>query len=352
MPAGDPGDLLRWLIAAVAFVVATAIARRIALAAGFVAHPNPIVRTHRAPIPYLGGAALVTTLALLVAAFALFAGAPPARATLARLAAALALCALGVWDDRRALGPGFKLLVQLGVCAAYLAIADGPLRPSLLLKLLALVTVINAYNLIDVMDGLLCLLAALPLVGLLAIPDLAAGPLRGEIAFGLIGLAALFLFNAPPARIYAGDGGSLPLGFLVGAWCLAAVDGLGPVATVGVAGLVAIPLLELSLLIVARLSQGLSPFRGSPDHFSLRLQDQARWSKWQVLAGSTAVGGWFALAPLAAARWGAAWAAVYALSSLVMAVVLWWSVWRIPPPRRSVAGVAPIPAAEPSPLRR
>jgi len=345
-------DLLRWLIAAVAFVIATALARRLALATGFVANPNPIVRTHRAPIPYLGGAALVTMLALLVAAFAWIEGASPARATLARLAAALALCALGVWDDRRALGPGFKMLFQLGVCAAYLAFADGPLRPVLLLKLLALVTVINAYNLIDVMDGLLCLLSALPLVGLLAIPDLAAGPLRGEITLGLIGLAALFLFNAPPARIYAGDGGSLPMGFLVAAWCLAAAGGQSPGAALGVVGLVAIPLLELSLLIVARVSQGLSPFRGSPDHYSLRLQDQARWSKWQVLTGSAAVGAWFALSPLAGARWGAAWAVVYALSSLVLAVVLWWSVWRIPPPRRPVAAAAPIPAAEPSPLPR
>jgi len=346
MPAAG-GDLLRGLIAAAAFGAAIALARRIARATGFVARPNPIVRTHRAPVPYLGGPALVGMLAVLVMAFAFTAGLSPVRATQARLGAALVLCALGVWDDRRALGPGFKLLVQLVTCGLYLALVGEAPGWAFAIKLLALVTVINAYNLIDVMDGLLCLLAALPLIALLAIPDLAPPAIRAEITLALIGLFTLFLFNAPPARIYAGDGGSLPLGFLVGAWCLSAAESRDG-QTVGVLGLVAIPLLELSLLVVARLAQGRSPFRGSPDHFSLRLQDQAHWSKWQVLAGSAAVGGWFAIAPLAVQAWNAAWAAVYAIASLVLAAVLWWTVWRIPPPRRAIAGGAPAPAASPS----
>jgi len=326
-------DLTRWLITTLAFVLATMIARRIAVATGFVAHPNVIVRTHRAPVPYLGGAALVVTLVALVLAGALLGEGPPARATLVRVLAALALMVLGVWDDRRALTPGFKMLVQLAICGAYLALVDAPIRPVLVVKLLVLVTVINAYNLIDVMDGLLCLLSALPLIGLLATPDLVAPAMRGEVTIALIGLAALFVFNAPPARIYAGDGGSLPLGFLVGAWCLAAVEGKGAAQAIGVVGLVAIPLLELSLLVVARMSQGLSPFRGSPDHFSLRLQDQRAWSKWQVLAATMVVGACFALAPLAAARWSGPWQAAYGMAALGLAALLWWSLWRIPPPR-------------------
>lgn len=324
-------DLPRLLIAALAFVLATLVARRIALATGFVAQPNKIVSSHRAPVPYLGGAALIVTLVALVLAGGRLGGASPAWPGMVRALAALALCTFGVWDDRRPLGPGVKMLVQLVICGAYLALVDGPLGPTMLVKLLVLVTMVNAFNLIDVMDGLLCLLSGVVVVGLLATPDLVASPMRDELMVALVGFVALFLFNAPPARIYAGDAGSLPLGFLVGAWCLAVAEGRGPTQALSLLGLAAVPLLELALLFTARLSKGRSPFRGSPDHFSLRLQDQRRWNRWQVLAASAATAAFFALAPLAAARWPGPWLAAYGIAALGIAAILWWSVWKIPP---------------------
>jgi UDP-GlcNAc:undecaprenyl-phosphate GlcNAc-1-phosphate transferase len=331
LPAGH--ELAWLLVAAVTLGVATEAARRLAWAIGFVVQPNPIVRSHRSPVPYLGGVALVLAYLALLAGSPSRGGSPLCGDAVGRGLGALAFAAFGTCDDVRALPPAVKLLGQLAICGAYLALTGEPLSPGLLLKLLVLTTLVNAYNLIDVMDGLLCLLASVAALGLLATPDLAPLCLRHELALGLVGVGVIFLFNCPPARVYLGDAGSQALGFLIGSWCLAAGLGAGPLRTLSLAGLCAVPLLELALLVPARLARGSSPFRGSPDHFALRLQDQLRWSKWQVLTAAGSAGALFALAPWLAARLAPSGFAAYVLGATALAAGLWYGVWRIPPHR-------------------
>ena len=333
------------VVVAISIAASIAVARRVATARGLVARPNPIVQSHRAPVPYLGGTALIAAyLALLAGSWAL-AGALPARDVLARSVVALAFVGFGTWDDARPFGPWFKLLAQSVLCAAYLLAAGTPMESGLGLKLLILVGLVNAYNIIDVMDGLLCLVAGLAVLGLLATPSLAPAHLVPELVVMLVGLCVLFLFNRPPASIYAGDAGALTLGFLVGAWSLAAAGGAVAQRALPVAGLWAIPLLELALVIPARLGQGRSPLRGSPDHFSLRLQDQAGWSKWRVLGVTAVVGSCFAAAPWVAAHLAASAVALYMLGGAATAGAAWLLLWRIPPratepnPAATIAGV-------------
>ena len=214
----------------------------------------PRVRSHRQPVPYLGGAGLIVGWVAIVALLG-----APGPDTWLRIATALAFVAFGTWDDLRPFGPTVKLVVQVAICAAYLAWSGTPPGLTFAWKLLALATVVNAFNLIDVMDGLLCLVSAIAVAGLLFVPGLAPDALRPELIAMLAGLCALFFFNRPPARIYAGDAGSLTLGFLVGAWLLHAADHLPAPAGLSLVGLVAAPAIELPLLVVARLSRGLSP---------------------------------------------------------------------------------------------
>jgi UDP-N-acetylmuramyl pentapeptide phosphotransferase/UDP-N-acetylglucosamine-1-phosphate transferase len=329
-------------VVAAVFAVSIAAARRVATAFDLVARPNPIVTSHRAPVPYLGGTALIAAyLAVLVASWAL-AGALPARDVLARSVVALVFVVFGTLDDARPMGPWFKLLTQTLLCTGYLVAAGVPVGPGLGLKLLVLVTLVNAYNIIDVMDGLLCLLSALAVLGLLATPSLTPGHLIPELALMLVGLGVLFVFNCPPARIYAGDAGSLTLGFLVGAWGLAAAGDGGPFQSLPIVGLWAAPLIELALVIPARLRQGRSPLRGSPDHYSLRLQDQVGWSKWRVLGVTALLGGAFAAAPWVALHLPAPATAAYTIASIAAAVIAWLLLWRIPP--RGAREVAPAEA--------
>ena len=99
------------------------------------------------------------------------------------------------------------------------------------------------------------------------------------------------------------------------------------------AGLCALPLLEIALLVPARLARGLSPFRGSRDHFALRLQEQKGWSRWQVLAGCAALGSYFALAPRAVETLPRAGVLAGAGIGAAALLVTWLALWRIPPAR-------------------
>jgi UDP-GlcNAc:undecaprenyl-phosphate GlcNAc-1-phosphate transferase len=330
---------------AAVFAGSIAAARRAAVALGLVAKPNPIVRSHRVPVPYLGGAGLVAAYLAVVAGFWALAGVPPPRDVLARSAVALAFVAFGTIDDVRPMGPWVKLLAQAVLCATYLLAVGTPPGLGLGFQLLVLVTLVNAYNIIDVMDGLLCVLSGLAVMGLLAASSLTPAHVVPELLIMLLGLAVLFLFNRPPARIYAGDAGSLTLGFLVAAWGLAAARDRVGFSALPVAGLWAVPLFELALVIPARLRQGRSPLRGSPDHYALRLQDQRGWSKWRVLAVSALMGAGFAAAPWVATHFATPAVALYVVACAATAAVTWILLWRIPP---RAAKRDPVPAASPT----
>jgi UDP-GlcNAc:undecaprenyl-phosphate GlcNAc-1-phosphate transferase len=91
-----------------------------------------------------------------------------------------------------------------------------------------------------------------------------------------IGATLGFLvFNRPPATIFLGDGGSHMLGFIVGATLLSVAPATAhpswkqPAAVVITCGVV---LLEVGLLMYSRTRTGIPWWRGSPHHFSLRLQ--------------------------------------------------------------------------------
>jgi len=325
----------RVFASAAVFIVAIEGARRIAIASGAVARPNPIVRSHRQPVPYLGGTALVLGWLALVVASWLEAGTMPSHEAVARAAGALALVVFGTWDDLRPFGPATKLAVQLLVSILYLTVVGPSTAWSWVFQLLVLVSLVNSYNLIDVMDGLLCVVSTVAIVALVATPGLVDSVLHREITIMVVGLCALFLFNRPPARIYSGDAGSLAIGFLIGTWVLAAGRRSGPLETLSLIGVCAAPALELLLLIPARLQKGLSPFRGSPDHFALRLQDQAGWNKWKVLAVTLALAAWFAVAPAIARAWPAPHVLALAIADFALGLAVWYALWRMPPPSKA-----------------
>ncbi len=124
------------------------------------------------------------------------------------------------------------------------------------------------------------------------------------LALGAAGACIGFLFfNRPPATIFLGDAGSHLLGFL-----LAAVGILhfrnAPAWTSFVAAclVVAVPLFEFAFLFVIRVRKGIPWWRGSPDHFALRLQargfsrlgaDLIAWTAALILASvATRFGSW------------------------------------------------------------
>jgi UDP-GlcNAc:undecaprenyl-phosphate GlcNAc-1-phosphate transferase len=190
----------------------------------------------------------------------------------------------GLADDLRSLPPLAKIGAQLA--AAALVLATG-LKVEIVqndvlatgLAVVWLVGMTNAFNLLDNMDGLAATLAAIA-CGYFAIDALTLHPNHMVFALALaVGLACLgFLpFNLRPRRpaaVFMGDSGSQLLGFALAALGLSASwKAAGTtVATLILPLLVlAVPILDTTLVTIVRLVEGRPITRGGRDHTSHRL---------------------------------------------------------------------------------
>jgi len=140
--------------------------------------------------------------------------------------ASLALLVVGVIDDVRGMRPLIKLGGQ--VAAALIMWFSGtrfglllgynlPAPLDCALVVIWLVAIINAFNLIDGLDGLASGLAIISAVGLCGILLMQQIPGEVLLLFGFIGACLGFLrYNFNPASIFLGDTGSMFLGFTLG----------------------------------------------------------------------------------------------------------------------------------------
>ena len=172
-------------------------------------HPNAR-SLHETPTPRVGGLGIMAGVG--VAAVWLADG-----ALLPVVVAAYALAAMSVLDDVRGLPVWLRFLAHF-VAAAGCFFVLGLAGWALVAATLATVWMTNLYNFMDGADGLAGGMAAIGF-GALALAAWLAGA-TGLAAFcAAIAAAALaFLrFNFPPARLFMGDAGSIPLGFLAAA---------------------------------------------------------------------------------------------------------------------------------------
>ena len=191
------------------------------VAAWFLDQPNER-SLHASPVPRTGGLAIVPAVALGL----LMAGADRLLVVLA-----VALMLLSLLDDWRRLPAGWRLLGHLAAAAVF-AWARFPGAGWLELVLLALAVgwMINLYNFMDGADGLA---GGMTVIGFCAYAAAAAIAANASYTVASLCVAsaafAFLLFNFPPARIFMGDAGSIPLGFLAAAFgALGWRDGLWP----------------------------------------------------------------------------------------------------------------------------
>jgi UDP-N-acetylmuramyl pentapeptide phosphotransferase/UDP-N-acetylglucosamine-1-phosphate transferase len=181
---------------------------------------------HEAPTPRGGGLAVVA--AILVAWLALvIAGLAPSRLLLVVVGAVL-IAAVSWLDDLRGLPPSMRLLAQLvAVGVGMLALMpagpafQGWLMPALetIAAVLLWLWFVNLFNFMDGIDGLAGGEAASVAIGLLMFAGFGVGRDPGLVALaGVVAAAALgfLVWNWAPARIFLGDVGSVPLGYLLG----------------------------------------------------------------------------------------------------------------------------------------
>jgi UDP-N-acetylmuramyl pentapeptide phosphotransferase/UDP-N-acetylglucosamine-1-phosphate transferase len=200
-----------------AFVVALAVARLLLTPAGRrIALDTPNERSlHEQPVPRTGGLAIAGGLA---AACAI---AWPGLGAMLLLAAALA--AVSLIDDVRGLRTAWRFAAHLLAAVAFLALERPPAGVLLLVVLaLALAWTANLYNFMDGSDGLAGGMGVFGFGAYACAAWLAGDAPIAALAASIAAACAGFLvFNWHPARLFMGDVGSVPLGFLAGALGLA-----------------------------------------------------------------------------------------------------------------------------------
>lgn len=261
-------------VAAAVSLAATPVAIRVAQRTDFLDRPREY-RRHAKPTPFLGGAAVL--LAFVIASL-LVAGA--SGRLLVPLGCAAALWLIGTVDDRVAVAPKWRLLAEAGAGAALYAAGVGwntslPAVADFILTLASVVIAVNAFNLMDNLDGACGSVTAVAAAGVGVLAAIKGEIAIAGIAFALSGACAGFLpWNlAGPARIFLGDGGSMPTGFLVAALVMATAwhgENGDPALLVG--GMLAgLPIFDAALVTVSRSRRGVRLVTGGRDHLTHRL---------------------------------------------------------------------------------
>ncbi len=193
-------------------------------AADFLAATVSARSNHSTSARQLGGLAYIPVFMIAIA-LAIMAGFIPRQTGGGLISACLILWITGYLDDRNELSVPVRLLLQLvaAACALYgfgshyrLLPAFLPYPVEYILLLIAILGSINISNFMDGLDWLTVSGAGIPLLllGLIAAYFL-QDDVISIIAFAVSGaLAGFAIFNHPPARIFSGDSGSLPLGLI------------------------------------------------------------------------------------------------------------------------------------------
>ena len=274
-----------FIVSYLVVLAATPVAIRVARSTGFLDRPRGF-RVHAKPTPYLGGAAVF----LGFLAGALVQGTVWDSHLTPLFAGAGVLWLVGTVDDRVALGPWLRVFAEVAVgillwdAGLGWSLFPGELA-DLIVTVLWIVGLVNAFNLMDNLDGAAATVAAVSAAGI-AFLTLSEGPAAlTALAVAASGACIGFLhFNlARPARIFLGDGGSMLLGFLVAALAMAAwrenvMEGVDFLPAIMLAGL---PVLDMTLVIVSRKRRGVSVGTGGRDHISHRLLAKLG-STWRV----------------------------------------------------------------------
>ncbi len=249
-------------------------------------------KEHAAPIPTMGGIAIIAGMMTALFLWFPFSYAVPQISFFFSIAV---LFGLGIMDDLKDLSAKYKFIVQAGL-AALIAISgiritsfDGlfgiqelPLMAQYTFTFLAIIGITNAFNLIDGIDGLAGGIGFMSLVIVGIFLTMSGDINTALIAFALAGgILAFMYFNLNPARIFMGDTGSLVLGFVVAVLCIRLIqvnvfssNPVLPHAPIFVLGIVLIPVFDTIRVFVTRIWNGKLPFSPDKTHIHHLLTNQ------------------------------------------------------------------------------
>lgn len=247
----------------------------------------------RKPIPYFGGIIIYLVFAVSLLIFL-----PIDKRLIGFLVAGATLVLVSFWDDKKGLSPVFRLFMQLVVAVILIFAGIGievitnpfggefalnhwqiPFEINgvfyhliVLADLFTVIWVMGMINTMNWLDGISGLTSGIATIGGITLGFLSLSPIvnQPEIAIMSFVFAAIcfafWLFDFYPPKILMGDSGSMFLGFAL------AVIGIfsgGKVATAFM--VMGFPILDAAWVILRRIREGNSPFKGDLKHFHHRL---------------------------------------------------------------------------------
>lgn len=308
-------------------LVLTPIVREINRRLGMVDKPDPR-RINKVPIPRGGGAALFLGLfgsffVYVLATGSRWVGSGVGSHSLRFAALSTAVFLLGLADDKWNLPPKLKLFGQLAIAFFAWFWADlgfHTLWPSIppaidcAITMFWIVGAVNAFNLIDGLDGLASGIALIAVLGMAGALAFSGRPDQTMFHLAFAGALIGFLrYNYNPASVFLGDSGSMLIGFLVATLPLATQAANSFLVSVGVPLLaMGVPIFDTALAILRRSIRHLIFRRMSTevadgdsdkvmtadhDHLHHRIlrsvglnQRKAAWTLYLLTLGAVAVG--------------------------------------------------------------
>ena len=296
-----------FLLAFAAFILVgalTPVMRRVAIRLEVMDAPNIAHKTHKEPVPYLGGVGIIIGIITISCAALIYRHAESKNLWLALsvLGPALILGLIGLWDDIKALPPMPRFIAQtiagaftstILISSSTVGTPTGSKMVDAIITTVWIVGICNSINFFDNLDGGAAGTIAISSTALAILGINGHQYLVGGMAAVTAGATLGFLlWNKSPARIYMGDAGALFLGILFASLTIR----LHPNAQTKWTSfatpvlLVAVPILDTSVAVLSRLRRKISPFQGGRDHLSHRLiraglpRPQAAITFW-VLSG-------------------------------------------------------------------
>ncbi|WP_105167348.1 UDP-N-acetylglucosamine--undecaprenyl-phosphate N-acetylglucosaminephosphotransferase [Pseudoalteromonas sp. T1lg23B] len=274
-------ELMLALFFSFAMTLATiGLVRPVAIRFNLVDKPNER-KKHEGNIPLIGGIAVFSS--VLITASLFF---PFSKELASYLFASGLMVILGVMDDKHDLSVRFRVFFQVVVASLMIFSVDSYIQDlgnilffgninlawfGVIFTYVAVIGMINAFNMVDGIDGLLGSMAIITLTAI-SILLFNSGQTSLISILLVVSLVPYLIFNLGVfgtqfKKIFMGDAGSMFIGFTV-VWLLVTntqgeISAFRPVTALWI---VAVPLMDMAAIIIRRVRKGKSPFSPDRDH--------------------------------------------------------------------------------------
>lgn len=288
--------LLALVVSVFVSFLSTPLVKSLAYRVGAIDVPKDNRRMHHTPIPRLGGLAIFLGFILSTLLFVEI-----DRQFQGILLGSVIIVILGVLDDSYSLKAVPKFLVQIvaaGVAVAHGCVIQFISNPnvfsastyvnlgwlSIPVTIIWIVTITNAVNFIDGLDGLAVGVSAISTASLLVIALLVSEGNVAVILAALLGACLGFIpYNLNPAKIFMGDTGATFLGFIMACLSVQGLFKFYAIISFAVPFLIlGVPIFDICFAVIRRLLKGQNPMQADRGHIHHRIIDMGFNQKQSV----------------------------------------------------------------------